>query len=374
MKRIYWFINQLYKSGGSERISLELATLLNGDYDVTVVLLSDDEINEDLYKVDPNVKIEKLNINKKIIRNEDYFNKHNFFKNFDVFFRVFNYIFFKKRRYRKQILEMTTEDDILIYSSPFACEAAPKGRKNYYHYHYNSKYLKAGSNKFIYRALCKKPYKEIYLCEDTMNIVNSKNNKDFIYNPSRFGREENFNVGEKIKICFIARYEPQKNPLLALEMLKEVYKKTQNFEVEFWGGGFLYEDMEKYVSENNLGDFIKINNGTTNAEDVFRRNDLMIMTSTFEGFPLTVIEAASLSVPSLIFDFGDGSRECVKDGVSGYIIEKDNKQMFIDTLCEIISNKEKLAELKKGAYLYSETFEKQKIKEKWEKILDERLG
>ena len=90
MGKIYWFINQFCKRGGTEIVTNQIINFLCNDYEIEVVLLDNDKINHDLFTIKPDYKITQLDIDKKIIRNEDYFSK-NIFKNIALAFKIINF-------------------------------------------------------------------------------------------------------------------------------------------------------------------------------------------------------------------------------------------------------------------------------------------
>ena len=181
MGKIYWFINQFCKRGGTEIVTNQIINFLCHDYEIEVVLLDNDKINYDLFTIKPDYKITQLDIDKKIIRNEDYFSK-NIFKNIALAFKIINFSLFKKRKYRQLIKEHTTKDDILIFCSPYGMMIAPKDRNNYFHVHYNSRYINKSLNRVIINALSVKPKEYILLTEETCKSSHL-HPTTFIYNP-----------------------------------------------------------------------------------------------------------------------------------------------------------------------------------------------
>jgi Glycosyltransferase len=367
MKKIYWIINQYQKIGGSEIVSSYLANSLAKECDLTVVLLSNDEINYDLYNVDENLKIIKLNIDKEIIRNEDYLSKPNFFKKFVLVLKLIHINLLGKYKYRRFIKKMTTNEDIIICSSPFSYLIAPRGRKVIFHLHYNSRYFTSFSNKFLHTFFYIKLTKYVFLTKETMEKMKHKNDTKAIYinNPAKFKREQILATHKKLKIVFIARYEQQKRPLKAIEVLGELAKKTTNFKASFYGGGYYFLEMVDKVKELNLTSLVKVHDTFCDAKKVLSDSDVLILTSEFEGFQLSVIEAASLSVPTISYDFGDGIDDVINNEKTGFIIPYNDKEKFVEKLLFFSNNQEELIQFKKNAYLFSKKFEIDRIKEEW---------
>lgn len=372
MGKIYWFINQFCKRGGTEIVTNQIINFLCHDYEIEVVLLDNDKINYDLFTIKPDYKITQLDIDKSIIRNEDYFSK-NVFKNIALAFKIINFSLFKKKKYRQLIKEHTTKDDILIFCSPYGMMIAPKDRNNYFHVHYNSRYINKSLNRVIINALSVKPKEYILLTEETCKSSHL-HPTTFIYNPVRIKQKERYEVGETVHLVFMARYEKDKNPLLALHVLNELAKINKNFTCDFYGKGYLKEEMIEYVNNNKrLSNTVRINGKFNSPEEILSDKDIMIMTSYSEGFGLTIIESACYSIPTVLFDFGAGCDEVVHNGIDSIVIKKFNAKEMANSLNELINNKEKLIQLKKGAYINSKRFSEDIIKLKWKEFLNEQF-
>lgn len=366
-KRVFWFINQFSKIGGIEIVSYLIALSIKDDVDLHVVLLSNDSMDNKLFGRISELNITTLNIDKHIIRNEDYFKKKNIFTKIKTFIAVINYGLFSKYKYRKKAFNMTNKDDILIFSSPISYLIAPKKRNVFFHYHFNYRFFNSFINKNALRLLSIKPKLNIFLSEETMKLAKLKNSI-YLYNPSRILREENFEFHNN-SIVFLARYEMQKRPILALRIIKKLSKINMNFHVDFYGSGYYEKNMKQYVKNNKLTKYVSIN-GPIDSKVAFLKADLLIVTSSFEGFPLSIIEAASLSVPTISLNYGDGINEVIKNNVTGIIVDKNDGKMMALKINELLNNKEKLLKYKHNAFEFGKIFSIGYIKEEWVEVIN----
>ncbi|MGP1413832.1 MAG: glycosyltransferase [Bacillales bacterium] len=371
MKKIYWFVNQFYKVGGSEIVSLNDINILANDYEINVVLLSSDDINYDQYKIKYNLNITRLNISPLIIRNEDYLKKSSLLTKIKVYFKVSNFILFKKFKYRRMIKKMVNKEDILIYSSPFSYMIAPKKYNNIFHFHYNSIYLNKFLNRVVINFLANKPKLKIVLTKETKEKYkhNKKELIEYIYNPSRVMQVENFDVEEKPELLFFARYEKQKRPLVAIETLILLSHYDPYFKCHFYGGGYYYKEMVKIVKDNKLENNIIIHNGFVNPDKILTGNKILIMTSLFEGFPLNIIETSSRSIPTVLMNYGDGANELVINNKTGIIVPQNDKESMANALYKVLHDKKLLLDLKINAFEHSLKFSESEIRKSWLKIL-----
>ena len=56
------------------------------------------------------------------------------------------------------------------------------------------------------------------------------------------------------------------------------------------------------------------------------------MTSAYEGFPMTILEAMQCGCPPIAFNTFSAINDLIDDGENGVIIDKGNKERFIEQL------------------------------------------
>lgn len=98
---------------------------------------------------------------------------------------------------------------------------------------------------------------------------------------------------KKIDILFLGRFEPQKNPLKFVEIIKHVIKELPNLKAVMVGNGSLKNEIIKSIIKNNLQKNIVIKPATTNNINYFKKSKIFLLTSVHEGFPLTILEASA---------------------------------------------------------------------------------
>ena len=118
-------------------------------------------------------------------------------------------------------------------------------------------------------------------------IVIKKNWLPFSFKKTESKKEKN------IDILFLARFEPQKNPIKFLKIIKELKKKKNEIKVLMVGFGSLKNEIEDFIKNNNLTENVIINGATIKPGYYYQRAKLLVLTSNYEGFPLTILEAFS---------------------------------------------------------------------------------
>lgn len=104
----------------------------------------------------------------------------------------------------------------------------------------------------------------------------------------------------KIIIGSIGRVAAQKNPLFALDVIKEIVNRNQN--VEYWwiGSGPMDDELKKGVIERKLDARVRILGSREDVPDLLQAMDIFFLPSLFEGLPITGVEAQAAGLPSVI--------------------------------------------------------------------------
>ena len=112
--------------------------------------------------------------------------------------------------------------------------------------------------------------------------------------------------GEPLRLISIGALRVQKNHQYFVEAFKLL--KEDNIELHIFGMGPLQQRLQKNIKENNLK--IELKGQQENMNEVLPRYDLFVMSSTFEGFSLGVLETMAAKVPMLLSDIVSFHEQC----------------------------------------------------------------
>ena len=144
-----------------------------------------------------------------------------------------------------------------------------------------------------------------------------------------------------IVFLHIARCNKQKNQELLIRSFNKIIEEGANVALIMIGGDF---DSELGISLKGIANHgIYIIGTHNNVADYMYCSDAFILSSSFEGMPITVIEALLCGLP-VISTPVSGSIDLVENGVNGVISNDYSLNEFIRAIKEFISKKEKIKE------------------------------
>jgi glycosyltransferase involved in cell wall biosynthesis len=129
----------------------------------------------------------------------------------------------------------------------------------------------------------------------------------------------------KINVLCVSRFENQKDHITLLKAINCCNVK-KNIILTLVGHGSKESEIKEYIKTYNIE--AKIFTSTTKLSRFYKRSDLFISTSIYEGLPTTMVEAASYCLPIISSNFKSGSKEILLNGKSGTLFKiKDYKRL-----------------------------------------------
>ena len=123
---------------------------------------------------------------------------------------------------------------------------------------------------------------------------------------------------EEVVFGMVARLHYPKDPILYLKAAKMVLKSNGGCHFVLIGDGSLYDECLEFVSKSGLESRVHVLGFRKNARFLYSDFDVFVLSSLFEGLPLTVIEAMFAGLPVVASNVG-GIPELVSDGRNGFL-------------------------------------------------------
>lgn len=169
--------------------------------------------------------------------------------------------------------------------------------------------------------------------------------------------------GEKYKVANIGRLSEQKGFEYYIDAAKEILTARNDIIFYIVGEGSDRENLQKRCVEYGIEDSVIFMGYQNRIQDIISQMDLVVLSSLWEGFPLTPIETFSVG-KTIVATAVDGTIEIVKDGINGYLVEKKDYITMGKRIIDLIDDKEKKALFEKNAYLfYCDEFSMEKLSE-----------
>lgn len=163
-------------------------------------------------------------------------------------------------------------------------------------------------------------------------------------------------LNETIRFSFVGSLSPGKRPLLTVQIVEALQKRGYNVQLDIFGDGVKRTEIEKYITENQLQDRIKLH-GNVHAEEikkVHQTSHFMILPSKSEGWPKVVAEAMFWGSVPIVTKIS-----CVP-----YMLDEGNRGILIEPTVEdavrqienVLKSSENYQEKAKHAIAWSRSY------------------
>lgn len=229
-------------------------------------------------------------------------------------------------------------------------------KRNLYIYNGSSKYILL-SNKYI--PIFKK-----------INHLRNDSKLQAISNPLSFPEQKNVNFQEKkAQVLIVGRFsESEKRFLLALKVWKEFNNQniSNRWELIIVGFGKDENIYKEYVRRNKLSNVKFV--GKQDPFEYYKKASIFLMTSAFEGFPLTLIEAQQLGVVPIVMDSFPSLHDIIINDYNGIIVNNNDVKAMCLALKDLTANQEKRKYLAVNGLSYINKFSVANIAQQWEDL------
>lgn len=169
-----------------------------------------------------------------------------------------------------------------------------------------------------------------------------------IYNPTDFNeirskaaeesKSEVYNNADKYIIVHAGRFHRQKRHDLLLDSFSQIDSSKLDKPVELWlcGTGYLEKEIRQQVMSSGLTDSVRFLGHVHSPYQIFKKADLFILTSDWEGMPNVLVEAMGLDTPVLSTDCDYGPAELIEDGVTGYLCSTGDSALIAEKVVEAL--------------------------------------
>jgi len=150
--------------------------------------------------------------------------------------------------------------------------------------------------------------------------------------------KERFGTDDILFVC-VARFAPQKNHSLLLKAFAQGPASDPKAHLVLVGEGVLREQLEEQAKSLGLAGQVHFLGLRTDIPDVLGAMDVFVLSSDWEGNPLSVMEAMASGLP-IVSTAAGGVADLVESGKQGLIVPLGDVQGFSGAMISLLRNQE----------------------------------
>jgi len=152
------------------------------------------------------------------------------------------------------------------------------------------------------------------------------------------GLKEELGIPENCSVVtMIACLKPQKAPQDFVELAFLISKKFPNTKFILVGDGALHKTVAKLIEKYNLGKDVFLLGWRRDIPRLLATTDILVLTSLWEGLPITILEGIASKKPVVATDTG-GVAEIIKDGCTGFLVKKHDINAMSEKLITLLKD------------------------------------
>ncbi len=212
--------------------------------------------------------------------------------------------------------------------------------------------------------------KKIRVILNGVKPLEKKSEEQIAANRKRFGIKD----GEKV-VSIVARLEDIKGHEYFIEAAKILLDKGINAKFFIAGTGSYENTLKEKAKALGVSDKVIFTGFISDVDALMSVTDIQANASYgTEATSLALLEGMSLGIPAVVSDFG-GNPGVIKNGVNGYVVQKQNSSALADGLEKLLSDNELYNEMSRGAVeIFNETFTARAMTRNTENYYIEVLG
>ena len=150
---------------------------------------------------------------------------------------------------------------------------------------------------------------------------------------SQYGLEPDADI-----LVSVGRLDHQKNPLLAIAAFAQAIAKRPTARLLMVGDGILRNDVEQFITQSNLVGRVILAGLKSPQEisQILQASDLYLMSSAYEGMPISVLEAMGTGLPVVSTTVGELKR-VVDSGRTGQLIDSHEPADLADAILKVLA-------------------------------------
>ena len=165
-------------------------------------------------------------------------------------------------------------------------------------------------------------------------------------------------------VANVGRFAEQKGMEYFIDSYPLVKKKNDKIKYVLIGDGEDKKKLEKKISELGIQNDVIFLGFRRDVQNVLSQIDLLVLSSLWEGLPLTPIEGFSVK-KTVVATAVDGTVEIVEDGNNGFLIPAKKPEAIAEKVIYLFEHPEVQKQLEREAYhTFQNEFSFEKFSEK----------
>ena len=167
------------------------------------------------------------------------------------------------------------------------------------------------------------------------------------------------------RILAVGRYHPQKRFDRLISAFAMIASHHPQWYIDIFGEGPEETNLRRQIEAENLEDRIFLHASTKDIFSEYKKSQMFVLSSDYEGLPLVLLEAMACGVAPISTKCPFGPDEVIEDGVTGLLANLDVHDLA-QKMYWLIDHEQERLEMGFNAYKSAARYKKEVVMKEWE--------
>lgn len=180
------------------------------------------------------------------------------------------------------------------------------------------------------------------------------------------------NINNK-RVIAVGRLSPEKGYDRLLAIWEIVSVQHPDWQLDVYGEGKMRESINSTIINKKIKN-INLHHATSQISQEYAKSSICVMTSYFEGFGLTLLEALKHGIPCIAFDCPFGPGSIIENNQCGFLIEDGNIQQYAQKLSLLMSDTDKRDTFSTSAIKHAKIYSVDNVMHQWIQLFNKECN
>ena len=175
------------------------------------------------------------------------------------------------------------------------------------------------------------------------------------------------------RVTVVARLEKQKRLGHAIRAFALARQEVPTARLDIYGAGSQMPVLEEIAERQGVADAVTLHGHDPRARDALWSSSAFLMTSLFEGYPLSTLESLSHGCPVISYDIKYGPREQITDGVDGFLVPQHGIKPMAERIVRLLRSPELVEKMSEAAREKARQHSHARFLDEWAHVLEKAV-
>ena len=179
-------------------------------------------------------------------------------------------------------------------------------------------------------------------------------------------------IEDRKRVIAVGRLDYQKGFDRLIDAWGIVQKdgRFADWRLDIFGQGEWREMLQARIERLGIENSVRLNSPVKDIDNEYNHSSFLVMSSHYEGFPMVMVEAMSLGLPVVTFDYKCGPKDIIDHGKNGLMVKEGDIQGLADAMMSLMASPGTLGQMSVEARKVTEKYSEDKVMGMWVRLYE----